>query len=193
VRTLSTGKVAEQREWRRTQLIAAAAEIALESGGDAVTVSALAQRAGLARTSVYEYFGSSAELVADLIIEELTGFTEILNNAVRLANQPNEAIKFWIESALQYIADGRHLLAKALSATSLPKDRSQQVATAHRALLAPIHEALTELGIKDTQFALLMIQTITDVATKRIESGNNAEAEIQKALNFCIAGLNTLI
>jgi hypothetical protein len=38
-----------------------------------------------------------------------------------------------------------------------------------------------------------MIQTITDVATKRIESGNNAEAEIQKALNFCIAGLNTLI
>lgn len=193
MRTLSTGKVAEQREWRRTQLIAAAAEIALESGGDAVTVSALAQRAGLARTSVYEYFGSSAELVADLIIEELTGFTEILNNAVRLANQPNEAIKFWIESALQYIADGRHLLAKALSATSLPKDRSQQVATAHRALLAPIHEALTELGIKDTQFALLMIQTITDVATKRIESGNNAEAEIQKALNFCIAGLNTLI
>jgi AcrR family transcriptional regulator len=192
VRTLITGKVAEQREWRRTQLIAAAAEIALESGGDAVTVSAVAQRAGLARTSVYEYFGSSAELVADLIIEELTGFTEILNNSVRLADEPNEAIKFWIESALQYIADGRHLLAKALSATSLPKSRSQQVATAHRALLAPIHQALTELGIKDIQFALLMIQTITDVATKRIELGNDAEAEIKKALNFCIAGLKTL-
>lgn len=192
MRTLITGKVAEQREWRRTQLIAAAAEIALESGGDAVTVSAVAQRAGLARTSVYEYFGSSAELVADLIIEELTGFTEILNNSVRLADEPNEAIKFWIESALQYIADGRHLLAKALSATSLPKSRSQQVATAHRALLAPIHQALTELGIKDIQFALLMIQTITDVATKRIELGNDAEAEIKKALNFCIAGLKTL-
>lgn len=190
---LNVRHVAEQREWRRTQLIAAAAQIALESGGDAITVSAVAQRAGLARTSVYEYFGSSAELVADLIIEELAGFTQILNTSVSSATNPNDAIEKWIESALLYIADGRHLLAKALSATSLPKSRAHEVGTAHRALLAPIHQALGDLGIKDIQFALLMIQTITDAATKRIESGNDAEAEIKKTLNFCIAGLSTLI
>ena len=35
---LNTANLAEQREWRRNQLISAAAEIALESGSDAITV-----------------------------------------------------------------------------------------------------------------------------------------------------------
>jgi AcrR family transcriptional regulator len=80
---IHTENLSTHRDWRRTQLIQAAASIALESGGSAVTVAAVAARAGLSRTSVYEYFGSSAELAADLVIEEiqlyrsLGGFTLI--------------------------------------------------------------------------------------------------------------------
>ena len=183
----------QQREWRRSQLISAAAAIALESGSEAITVAAVAQRAGLARTSVYEYFGSSAELVADLIIEELSAFTDILVSAVEPARVPEEAIANWINSALQYIADGRHLLAKALSATSLPVNRSAEIGAAHRALLAPLKTALTEIGVRDLNYALSMIQSLTDAATKRIENGNSAETEISKTTAFCNAGLRTLI
>jgi AcrR family transcriptional regulator len=190
---INTSNLVEQREWRRSQLIGAAAAIALESGSEAITVSAVAQRAGLARTSVYEYFGSSAELVADLIIEELSGFTNILNAAVEPTDTPEEAIAQWINSALLYIADGRHLLAKALSATSLPINRSAEIGAAHRALLAPLTSALTQFGVKDLNYALSMIQSLTDAATKRIENGNNAESEISKTTAFCIAGIKTLI
>ena len=190
---INTINLVNQREWRRSQLISAAAAIALESGSEAITVSAVAQRAGLARTSVYEYFGSSAELVADLIIEELSAFTEILVTAVSPASVPEEAIAYWMDSALQYIADGRHLLAKALSATSLPINRSAEIGAAHRALLAPLNAALTEIGVRDLNYALSMIQSLTDAATKRIENGNSAEVEISKTTAFCIAGLRTLI
>ena len=190
---IKTSNLANQREWRRSELISAAAAIALESGSEAITVAAVAQRAGLARTSVYEYFGSSAELVADLIIEELSAFTDILVTAVEPAKVPEEAIANWIDSALQYIADGRHLLAKALSATSLPVNRSAEIGAAHRALLAPLTTALTEIGVRDLNYALSMIQSLTDAATKRIESGNSAETEISKTTAFCIAGLRTLI
>jgi len=190
---INTNNLVNQREWRRSQLINAAAAIALESGSEAITVAAVAQRAGLARTSVYEYFGSSAELVADLIIEELSAFTEISVAAVEPAEVPEEAIANWINSALQYIADGRHLLAKALSATSLPVNRSAEIGAAHRALLAPLTTALTQIGVRDLNYALSMIQSLTDAATKRIENGNSAELEISKTTAFCIAGLQTLI
>jgi AcrR family transcriptional regulator len=190
---INTTNLVNQREWRRSELISAAAAIALESGSEAITVSAVAQRAGLARTSVYEYFGSSAELVADLIIEELSAFTDVLVTAVSPASIPEEAIANWIDSALQYIADGRHLLAKALSATSLPVNRSAEIGAAHRALLAPLTSALTEIGVRDLNYALSMIQSLTDAATKRIENGDSAEAEISKTTAFCIAGLRTLI
>ena len=183
----------QQREWRRSQLINAAAAIALESGSEAITVSAVAQRAGLARTSVYEYFGSSAELVADLIIEELSGFTKVLVQAVEPTEDPEAAIASWINSALLYIADGRHLLAKALSATSLPINRSAEIGAAHRALLAPLSKALTEIGVSDLNYALSMIQSVTDAATKRIEAGSSSNLEISKTTAFCIAGIRTLI
>ena len=189
---IETETLAQHRDWRRNQLIEAAASIALESGGSAVTVAAVAQRAGLSRTSVYEYFGSSADLIADLVLEELNNFAQYLQEAVADTDQPLASIEAWIQSALTYIADGRHLLAKALNATSLPQERTAAIGSAHRALLAPLVSGLTAMGIQDTQCALLFIQAITDASTKRIEGGHDAEAEIKSATAFCIAGLASI-
>ena len=189
---IETETLAQHRDWRRNQLIEAAASIALESGGSAVTVAAVAQRAGLSRTSVYEYFGSSADLIADLVLEELNNFALYLRDAVADTEQPIESIAAWIQSALTYIADGRHLLAKALNATSLPQERTAAIGAAHRALLAPLVTGLTAMGVKDNQRALLFIQAITDASTKRIEGGHDAEAEIKSATAFCIAGLTSI-
>jgi AcrR family transcriptional regulator len=189
---IETETLAQHRDWRRNQLIEAAASIAIESGGAAVTVAAVAQRAGLSRTSVYEYFGSSADLIADLVLEELNNFAQYLQEAVADTDQPLASIEAWIQSALTYIADGRHLLAKALNATSLPQERTAAIGSAHRALLAPLVSGLTAMGIQDTQRALLFIQAITDASTKRIEGGHDAEAEIKSTTAFCIAGLASI-
>jgi AcrR family transcriptional regulator len=186
---IETETLAQHRDWRRNQLIEAAASIALESGGAAVTVAAVAQRAGLSRTSVYEYFGSGSELVADLVIDELGTFAATLNEAVSDCSDPQCIVTCWIKGALEYIADGRHLLAKALNATSMPQSRAQQIGMAHRVLMAPVVKAVEELGVKDTQRALSFIQAITDASTKRIESGHDAEGEIAYATSFCINGL----
>jgi len=190
---IQTKKLAEHRDWRRNQLIEAASAIALESGGEAITVGAVAARAGLSRTSVYEYFASSADLVADLVIEELQGFTAFLDEAVQGCDGPERSVEKWIESSLTYIEDGRHLLAKALNATTFPRVRAAEIGAAHRNLLAPLHRSLGELGVKDIQQALTFIQSVTDVAAKRIESGNDAEVEIKTTTNFCIAGIKSLL
>ena len=186
---IQTRTLAEHRDWRRAQLIDAAAAIALESGGSAITVAAVAQRAGLARTSVYEYFSSSSDLVADLVIDELRNFATILQAAVGDCTDPFACIDSWVTGALRYIADGRHLLAKALNATSLPEERAATIGAAHRALLAPLHKALAEIGVTDIVQALAYIQATTDVAAKRIEAGHDAEGEIKSATQFCINGL----
>jgi len=186
---IETETLAEHRDWRRNQLIDAAASIAMESGGAAITVAAVAQRAGLSRTSVYEYFGSGSELVADLVIDELKSFAQTLNAAVADCADAQCVVTCWVKGALTYIADGRHLLAKALNATAMPQSRSQQIGMAHRTLMAPLVKAVTDLGVKDSQRALSFIQAITDASTKRIESGHDADEEIAYATTFCINGL----
>ena len=189
---IATQTLAQHRDWRRGQLIEAAASIAMQSGGKAVTVAAVAQRAGLSRTSVYEYFASSADLVADLVIDELNGFSGYLTKEIAQANSASNSIELWIKGALTYIADGRHLLAKALNATTLPQERAHQIRVAHRALLAPLMDSLEKLHVQDVQQALAFIQGVTDVSTKRIEAGHDAEIEIEIATAFCINGLTSI-
>jgi AcrR family transcriptional regulator len=189
---IKTPTITDHRDWRRSQLIEAAAAIALESGGDAITVASVAARAGLSRTTVYEYFASSADLAADLVIDELESFAAALADATIQADAPLISIENWIQASLQYIADGRHLLAKALNAVDLPRNRAAAIGAAHRALLAPLRSKLTEIGIEDTDFALSMIQSTTDSASRRIESGDDAEAVISSTTNFCIAGLTAI-
>jgi AcrR family transcriptional regulator len=189
---IKTSTLADHRDWRRSQLIEAAAAIALESGGAAVTVAAVAQRAGLSRTSVYEYFGSSADLAADLVIEELDSFAQTLADAAKESVDPLEAIELWIKGSLVYIADGRHLLAKAFNAIDLPRERAAAIGAAHRGLLAPLRNSLADLGVKDIDMALSLIQSITDGATRRIERGDDAEEVITTVTTFCIAGINSL-
>jgi AcrR family transcriptional regulator len=189
---IETETLSQHRDWRRSQLIEAAAAIALESGGEAITVAAVAARAGLSRTSVYEYFASSADLAADLIIDELNSFAGELNKISAAGTTPSESVDLWIEGSLQYIADGRHLLAKALNAIDLPRNRSAAIGMAHGALLAPLRTQLEALGISDINFALTLIQSTTDGATRRIESGDDAELVIKSTREFCIAGLTAL-
>ena len=189
---ITASTLVEQRAWRRSQLLDAASALALENGPTSVTVSAVAARAGLSRTSFYEYFSSSSEIVAELITDELNNFTNYLTEKVATASTPEEAITSWIEGSLEYIADGRHLLARALSTLELSAERSTQIGIAHRKMLAPLSAPLSQLGIRNVRQALALIHASTESATRRIEAGMDSASEIESTRNFIVAGLKAL-
>ncbi len=182
----------EQRAWRRSQLLNADTTIALENGPTSITLSTIAARAGLSRTSFYEYFASSSEIVAELITDELNDFTEFLTQRVASVSAPEDAITAWIDGSLEYVADGRHLLARALSTLELSTERSMQIGIAHRKMLAPLATPLSQLGITDVRQALALIHATTESATRRIEAGVEAASEIESTRNFIVAGLRAL-
>jgi len=184
--------IAEHRELRRHQLITAALELAMSGGAEAVTVSAVAQKAGLSRSSIYEYFASSADLIADLVVEELNYYTDRLALAINDAHDPFEKIELWIAEGLRYVQDGRHMLVKSLNTISTPEYRKEEVAMGHRRLISPLRQALAETGIKEIASAAAFLQSVTDAASVRIDAGNDAELEIQNAVTFALAGLRAL-
>jgi AcrR family transcriptional regulator len=185
--------ILEHRRLRHQQLIDAAMELALGGGAEAVTVAAVAARAGLARSSVYEYFTSSADLVADLVMEELEYYEHRLADAIKDASDPFTKLELWIAEGLRYVADGRHILVKSLNTVTPPDNRKEEIAMGHKKLIAPLRKALAETGIADLADAAAFIQAVTDAASIRIESGNDAELEIRNATLFAIAGLRALV
>jgi AcrR family transcriptional regulator len=189
---ISAPSIVEHRELRRQQLISAALELALGEGAEAVTVAAVAKKAGLARSSIYEYFASSADLIADLILEELNYYSNRLAVAIVDATDPFEKIEHWIAEGLRYVADGRHMLVKSLNTISTPEFRKEEIAMGHRKMIAPLRQALAETGIKDPAAAAAFLSSVTDAASIRIDAGNDAELEIQRASTFALAGLRAL-
>ena len=189
---IQAATVVEQRQMRQRQLIDAALAIALESGAANITVAAVAKRAGLARSSMYEYFSSSADLIADLVIEELALYQKRLAQAVKGTEDPYQHIELWIAEALQYVVDGRHMLIKSLNAVTIPEFRRDEISQGHRNLMTTISVPLQEIGLTDIRGAMSYLQNTIEAASVRIESGSDSEIEIRSAQIYAIAGLRAL-
>jgi AcrR family transcriptional regulator len=189
---IQAATVVEQRQMRQRQLIDAALSIALESGAANITVAAVAKRDGLARSSMYEYFSSSADLIADLVIEELALYQKRLAHAVKGTEDPYQHIELWIAEALQYVVDGRHMLIKSLNAAAIPEFRRDEISQGHRNLMTTISAPLQEIGLTDIRGAMSYLQNTIEAASVRIESGSDSELEIRSAQIYAIAGLRAL-
>jgi len=184
--------IAEQRQIRQRQIIDAALAIALESGAPDISVAAVAKRAGVARSSVYEYFSSSADLIADLVMEELTYYQQRLLRAVANTEDPYRYLELWIAEALQYVVDGRHMLIKSLNSATVPDFRRDEISQGHRNLMATISQPLQTIGVTDIRAAMTYLQNTIQAASTRIESGHDAQAEIRSAQIYSLAGLRAL-
>lgn len=189
---IAAATVVANRELRRHQIVAAASELALEGDGRTLTMSAIAQKAGLSRTALYEYFGSTSDVVAELILDELLLWAKKLETAVSEGSDGEDQVRSWISTALSFISDGRHQLVKALSLVTLPADRNQEIAMAHRKLVAPLVETLRSMGVPNPHAAALLVNSAVESATKRIEAGADSDEEVRNTITFVIAGIRGL-
>lgn len=184
--------VAENREMRRSALLGAAVDIALEQGGEAVTMSAVAARAGLSRSSVYEYFHSSSDIIADVILDELAVLAKTLADAVDREEELPLRVPAWIDCALGYIAAGQHRLARELSAVALPQGRLPEVRLAHQRLMQPLIDALSAANVTNALACAMYVNGAIDAATRRIDAGCDVEVEIATTRAFVLAGVREL-
>ena len=180
--------LAEHREQRRDALLEAATTVMRESG--TVTMSAVAERTGLSRTAVYEYYRSSADLIADVLVDELAAWIDHLAEAIDGIADPRERLVPWIRAALAYLEDGRHALVRAAGDATLPPVRRAQVQTLHRDLAAPVYVALREIGVTDAQRLASYVWGVVEAATRHIESGRAADDEVDAAIAFALAGVD---
>jgi AcrR family transcriptional regulator len=184
---IAAPSLAEHREQRRDALVEAAASVMRESG--TVTMAAVAERTGLSRSAVYEYYRSAADLIADVVVDELTAWIDHLAGAVDGIDDPQARVEAWIRASLAYVVDGRHALVRAAGDATLPPVRRAQVQSLHRELAAPVYVALRQIGIADAERIASYIWGVVETATRHIEAGRRADDEVEAAIAFALAGL----
>ena len=187
--------VTEHRDQRRADLVAAGRELLVTEGPDAVTMTAVAARAGLSRTAVYEYFTSADELLAVVLSDQMVLWREALRQRLHAASFETgdlDTVRIYVEVAMGLVADGDHSLLVLLTMHTLAKDVRHRLSAAHAAVAAPVGEALAQIGIRDVDQATNYVHAAIEAAARRLTPGQDARAEIAAVAAFTVAGVRAL-
>ncbi|MFJ8940711.1 TetR/AcrR family transcriptional regulator [Streptomyces sp. NPDC102365] len=163
--------MAEHRSMQRAALLDAARSLLSEGGTEALTFPALAERTGLARSSVYEYFRSRAAVVEELCEVDFPLWAAEVETAMSLAGTPEGKVEAYVRSQLALVGDRRHRAVVAISASELDVGAREKIRAAHGGLVAMIVEALRDMGHEQPRMAAMLLQGIADAAVRRIELG----------------------
>ncbi|GAA2058782.1 TetR/AcrR family transcriptional regulator [Catenulispora yoronensis] len=172
---IAAATLAEHQAAQRRALVAAAMETLLADGAAAITPAAVGRRAGLARSSVYQYFPSTAALVAAVIEEAFPPWDAALGAALDGVEAPAARIDAYVEATLRLTAEGHHRAAGALLNADLPPEVRRRLAELHRATTEPLSAAVRALGVPEPELTARLLGGLLSAAMAAIEGGADAE------------------
>lgn len=156
---------------QRAALLDAARSLLSQGGTEALTFPALAERTGLARSSVYEYFRSRAAVVEELCAVDFPVWAAEVEAAMSQAETPEGKVEAYVRQQLALVGDRRHRAVVAISASELDAGAREKIRAAHGGLVAMIVEALGDMSHDQPRMAAMLLQGIVDAAVRRIELG----------------------
>lgn len=176
---------------QRGALLDAARSLLSEGGTEALTFPALAERTGLARSSVYEYFRSRASVVEELCAVDFPVWAAEVETAMQQADTAEGKVEAYVRKQLDLVGDRRHRAVVAISASELDAGAREKIRAAHGGLIAMIVEALGELGQEQPRLAAMLLQGVVDAAVRRIEIGaaEDPEAIADAAVAMALRGV----
>ena len=130
----------EHKQQRREAILAAARDLARASGVRNVSLGAVADAAGLAKSNIQRYFGTREEIYLELLTEEWRQWAQAVSARLRDTHGTAEAIAALAETMVD-----RPLFCDLLSHASTTLEHNVSVPAA-RTFKHTLHDLLTAMG-----------------------------------------------
>lgn len=180
--------VAEHHAMRRAAVIAAARHALGTVGASGVTPGAVAAAAGIARTSVYQYFPSTDALLTAAIEDMFAEAESRIAEALGQTADPWERIEAYIAVALRE-ASGQYGPFHSMPITNIPETTRARLRDMHDVLAAPLIKAVAEVGAAEPGIATYLILGAISAGITMVQHGADADATIAAASRFVAHGV----
>ncbi|WP_085369923.1 TetR/AcrR family transcriptional regulator [Leifsonia sp. NCR5] len=185
---ISAPTVAEHRVAQRAALLTATEHLLVEAGLAGVTPRSIAERAGLARSSFYEYFGSRDDILAAVAIAAFDRWAEEIDDA--LAGVPeSDRMRAYVEATMRMTADGKHSIASILQQADISPTKYDDIMALHTTLLRPINTLLRETGVPDPDAHATLIQGLLNAGVQLVTHGVDPDAATAMIAGLLAKGL----
>jgi AcrR family transcriptional regulator len=98
------GSLEAHRRDARARVFEAFSQLLYERGYDAITLADIAEAAGMARTSMYNYYPSKEALLVAYTDDEMARFVDELRVELHRAGDPIERLRVFVRRQLEYFA-----------------------------------------------------------------------------------------
>ncbi|WP_432165756.1 TetR/AcrR family transcriptional regulator [Streptomyces sp. bgisy031] len=186
---ISAATVPEHRAQQRAALIRAAVDVLAEQGAAAVTPAAVTARAGLARSSFYQYFPSSGALLAAVVEDAFTAADAAMSQALNTASEPRARIDAFVRAELHLAARGLHRPAAALMRADLPAECRDRVHELHHLHYTPLITAVADLCPTDPHLTAQLIGGLLQAAMTAVDQGTDPDHVATRTLTLIHQGL----
>jgi len=183
--------VAEHHAQRRAALLAAATDLIAANGLDALTLAAVGSAAGLARSSVYQYFDSTPALLAALVEDVMPRAAEELAAIVAHSATPADRIDAFVTAVLDTATDPLHRSLAALHNAALPPQCRSRLAELHELQYAPLRSALVELQVAQPDVTLRLLLGLCSGAAHAVADGATRRDVLERTLALVHHGLGS--
>jgi AcrR family transcriptional regulator len=187
---ISAPTVAEHRAAQRAALMAAASGLIAEQGVAAVTPRAVCERAGLARSSFYDYFPSKDDLLAAIAIQAFEEWAAELDAVIAAAPPGRARLHAYVEATIRMAADGKHDLATELQQAELSPKSLDAVMEMHDTLIAPLQHVLLDLGLPEDRALLTLVRGVISAGMQLVAHGATVDDTIGSVTALLDRGAN---
>ncbi|MFE3260891.1 TetR/AcrR family transcriptional regulator [Nocardia sp. NPDC059091] len=188
---IQAATLAEHREAQRRALLDAARAILTEDPARPPTLTEVAARAGLARPSIYQYFSSRDQLLAELLADTFPQWARRVAERMAAASGPADQVLEYVRANLELVASGEHALARVLT-TIIDDDIAAYSRELHDELRTPLIGALETAGAADPAATAGLIDGIVHAASRMLESGQDADRTVTAATELVAPYLSAL-
>lgn len=168
---ISAATVAQHRDEQIRAILDASIELMREDGA-LPGMGRIASRAGLARSSIYQYFPSRRELLIAITEDMTPRWLARVTGSMDRHTAPAERILAYLEANVELVASGDHAAGDALAAEPGIQEFVQNHAQAlHERLLEPLVHELERLGVDDAEHYAVFLNAQLHTATGLLAQG----------------------
>jgi AcrR family transcriptional regulator len=188
---IAAPSVVDHRAMQRAAIVHAVIDVLLEGGYATLNFSAVAERAGLARPSVYWYFKSKDDLVVAACEDQLPRFLERIDQAMSRARTPRTQLAAFVRAQLEAAANGEHRFALALEHAPLSPEAWQRIGELHDQFAPNLVGVLRQLGHPHPEVLADLVEGVVNAGVKRIDAGDPPARVIKLANELVLRGLDS--
>jgi len=167
--------VAEHRVAQRAALVRAAEAVLTEAGLAGVTPGSVTERAGMARSSFYDYFPSKDDLLVAIAIMAIERWDAELEAALDGVEPGLPELRVFVDATMRMTADGKHAIAGTLREANLKPSHLEDLMELHDVLMRPLQRVLEHLGLPASASTMALVQGVLGAGVQLVTHGVTGE------------------